>query len=251
MDEKDLLKFYKKAINGPWRELSNKTKARKISSIRSFAKWLFTNSYIESDLSSHLLTPAVPQSLPNYLNIDEVLACINYIDKIEDTEKRTKLMLIFGLLYGAGLRASEVVSILRANIDLKQNKLLVKVKGGHEVWKHFPKRLNSYIKKTLDSHQELKLFSQPELTYPKLYKTIRDLGVKAGLHKSIHPHMLRHSFATHLLREGTDLRELQELMGHQSLVSTQVYTHLQTDDILKSLEKSHPLSNRSFENDLD
>ena len=157
--------------------------------------------------------------------------------------------LLFLLLYGTGLRVSEACALKWAQIDLKSRTLRVRGKGSKERIVAFPKSLVPLFQKAqkihkVESKASSTIWGDKELSTRKAYDWIRNRGAKAGLMRPIHPHALRHSFATHLLVSGANLRTLQELLGHESLQATEKYTHLGIDQLARTLEKHHPLSKK-------
>lgn len=213
--------------------------ARKIVSIKAFHKYLSEN-YNVVDISTKINTPRFYRKLPNILTIEEV---DNLLDIKLDTpfDYRNKAML--ELMYSSGLRVSELINLELSDIDLNNNYVRCFGKGSKErivpVGEYSSKYLNIYINEYRDSMKKgyytEKIFLNnhgKEMTRQGFFKIIKKIAKDKDINKNITPHMLRHSFATHLLNNGADLRTIQEMLGHSSISTTQIYTNV-TNDILK------------------
>ena len=213
--------------------------ARKIVSIKAFHKYLSEN-YEVVDISTKINTPRFYRKLPNILTIEEV---DNLLDIKLDTpfDYRNKAML--ELMYSSGLRVSELINLELSDIDLSNNYVRCFGKGSKErivpVGEYSAKYLSIYINEYRDSMKKgyytEKIFLNnhgKEMTRQGFFKIIKKIAKDKGINKNITPHMLRHSFATHLLNNGADLRTIQEMLGHSSISTTQIYTNV-TNDILK------------------
>jgi len=213
--------------------------ARKIVSIKAFHKYLSEN-YNVVDISTKINTPRFYRKLPNILTIEEV---DNLLDIKLDTpfDYRNKAML--ELMYSSGLRVSELINLELSDIDLNNNYVRCFGKGSKErivpVGEYSSKYLSIYINEYRDSMKKgyytEKIFLNnhgKEMTRQGFFKIIKRIAKDKDINKNITPHMLRHSFATHLLNNGADLRTIQEMLGHSSISTTQIYTNV-TNDILK------------------
>ena len=213
--------------------------ARKIVSIKAFHKYLNEN-YNVVDISTKINTPKFYRKLPNILTIEEV---DNLLDIKLDTpfDYRNKAML--ELMYSSGLRVSELINLELSDIDLNNNYVRCFGKGSKErivpVGEYSSKYLSIYINEYRDSMKKgyytEKIFLNnhgKEMTRQGFFKIIKKIAKDKDINKNITPHMLRHSFATHLLNNGADLRTIQEMLGHSSISTTQIYTNV-TNDILK------------------
>jgi len=225
-----------------WSKLSLASQNRKYACLKAFLKWLFIKGFMEKDLQKKIHLPSVPHRLPHYLSVDEVTALLNTITKEIKThqkEEHKRDLILTLLLYGGGLRVSEACSLKWEQIDLTNKIIRIKGKGDKERLCALP----DIVFHQLQSIQQLTgpVFKVPFSTR-KAYYRIRYWGKKALLKKPISPHVLRHSFATHLLNSGSDLRTLQELLGHKSLTATQKYTHLKMSHLTRLLEENHPLT---------
>lgn len=213
--------------------------ARKIVSIKAFHKYLSEN-YKVIDISTKINTPKFYRKLPNILTIEEV---DNLLDINLDTpfDYRNKAML--ELMYSSGLRVSELINLELSDIDLNNNYVRCFGKGSKErivpIGEYSAKYLSIYINEYRDSMKKgyytEKIFLNnhgKEMTRQGFFKIIKKIAKDKDINKNITPHMLRHSFATHLLNNGADLRTIQEMLGHSSISTTQIYTNV-TNDILK------------------
>lgn len=213
--------------------------ARKIVSIKAFHKYLSEN-YNVVDISTKINTPRFYRKLPNILTIEEV---DNLLDIKLDTpfDYRNKAML--ELMYSSGLRVSELINLELSDIDLNNNYVRCFGKGSKErivpIGEYSSKYLSIYINEYRDSMKKgyytEKIFLNnhgKEMTRQGFFKIIKKIAKDKDINKNITPHMLRHSFATHLLNNGADLRTIQVMLGHSSISTTQIYTNV-TNDILK------------------
>ncbi|MFK8138019.1 MAG: tyrosine-type recombinase/integrase [Bdellovibrionales bacterium] len=229
-----------------WGHLALSTRNRKTATLKAFLKWCYEENLIESPLGERLHSPKIPQKLPNHLSLDETIHLSKYLknklEKFPTDAKLRQTYMLFLLLYGAGLRVSEACALQYK--DLKPSKQSIRVlgKGGKERIVVVPQ----FIVEQIVKYKNSSIYIVGEIIFSTrmAYQLIRDLGSKAGLLKPLNPHALRHSYATHLLTSGTDLRTLQELLGHTSLNATQKYTHLDLQSLHNSLENHHPINKK-------
>lgn len=236
-----------------WGELSPASRNRKSACLKSFFNWLFKEGWIDLDLGSQITAPRVPVRLPHFLSLDEALALMASLEsrlreapESEKTLCRQQYALIL-LLYGGGLRVSEACALKRADVRARDGVLKVVGKGGKERLVAAPTLVFNTIG-LLPVEEGPYIFGATALDTRKAYSWVREAGRRANLLKPLHPHALRHSFATHLLASGANLRALQELLGHSTLQATQKYTHVSIDQLARTLERHHPLSNDSGTN---
>lgn len=223
--------------------MENSSRARKIAAVRSFFRYLAEVNLIEQDLASGLRLPKVSPKLPRYLSVDEVLSLLHLLRR-EVAERNEQAVLdqrLFLLLYGGGLRVSEACSLTWGQVSPDCRTLKVLGKGGKERLVTLPGPVAELLGEATRGHETL---LGPKMSVRLAYERVRQLGARAGLLRPIHPHSLRHSYATHLLSGGADLRTLQDLLGHVSLSATQKYTHLDLDHLSQQMELHHPLANR-------
>lgn len=224
--------------------------ARKLSCLRSFFKYFVKKGVLTQNPAKIIHSPKVPKILPKYLNVDEVNAILaaNFGEK--KFGKRDRAMLEF--LYSSGLRVSELVSLDMEHVDLEEGLVRVVGKGNKERIVPVGKRALKALQDYLDERSSLGLVREnrtlflnkngTRLSVRSVQRLIVELIRKIGLHKEVTPHTFRHSFATHLLGAGADLRSIQELLGHESLSTTQKYTHVSVEELAKVYDKAHPRS---------
>lgn len=237
-----LIKLARLAQNR-WAHLSLNSRNRKTATLKSFFHYLFDEELTPRDWAHSLVSPKVPQRIPHFISVDEVLGLLKTLETLNDKETEV----LFHLLYGGGLRVSEACNLRWNDLDRERGNIRVVGKGKKERLVVLPSRsqevIDNYFKEKKAALQEY-IWGEKALNPRAAYQMIRDLGGKAALTHRLHPHALRHSFATHLLTSGANLRTLQELLGHQSLQATQKYTHLGMDHLARVIEKSHPLGHK-------
>ncbi|ALL06529.1 integrase [Pedobacter sp. PACM 27299] len=228
------------------------TQARVISGLKSFFSFLILEQIIVEDPSALLETPRLGKKLPDVLNIEEINGLIEAIDASKPEGMRNKA--IIELLYGCGLRVSELTNIRISNIFADSEFVKIVGKGNKERIIPIGATALKYIKIYLDSsrvHIPVKkgyedyIFLNRRgtgLSRISVFTIIKDLAIASGLKKSISPHTFRHSFATHLIEGGADLRAVQEMLGHSSITTTEIYTHLDRDYLRGVITGFHPRS---------
>ena len=227
-----------------WARLAPATRNRKYACIKSFLKWLFIKGLIDKDLQVSIRLPSLPHRLPYYLSVDEALCLVQTVRKhlkVHQKKNDRRDLILILLLYGGGLRVSEACGLKWEQVDFAKGVLRIKGKGGKQRLCALPELVLTQLRQ---GRRQSGFVFAPRLSVRKAYDRVKYWGKKAGLNKPLSPHVLRHSFATHLLSSGSDLRSLQELLGHESLSSTQKYTHLQMSHLTRLLEISHPLNVR-------
>lgn len=234
------------------REVSPRTQARTISGIKSFYKYLLIEGKITSDPTALLESPKIGRKLPDILSMEEIDSLIEAVDLSKSEGQRNKAML--ETLYSCGLRVSELVNLKITNLFFEQGFIKVEGKGGKErlvpVSGRAVDEINKYLvgyRKTLnvvkDSENILFLNRRGrKLSRVMIFTIIKILADKVGLGKKISPHTFRHSFATHLINGGADLRAVQEMLGHESILTTEIYTHLDSDYLRSTIQQFHPRS---------
>ena len=232
--------------------LSPASCCRKLSAVKAFTAWLFKNGYIQRDFRRLFKSPRLSQKTPDFLSADEALALFKSLEQSRD-KKKGRDAALFCLLYGGGLRVSEACHI--RNRDFREEGILLEIpsgKGGKPRLVSLPRKSFQAVQRFQEERRaanggmtEEWLFGPKPLSVRLAYNIIRRRGAAAGLLKPLHPHALRHSFATHLLSSGADLRSLQELLGHKTLTAVQKYTHLDMRRLSQTLEECHPLNRSS------
>lgn len=220
-----------------WGNLSPASRNRKTATLKSFFHFLEKEKLITRPLAELISSIKVPRKLPRTISVDEALAVLSLLKK----EGPDKDRLLFLLIYGGGLRVSEACELKWKQIDINQKVIRIKGKGNKERLISLPEMVFSELRKVQLDSQTLYIWGPASLNPRTAYDMIRRSGTRAGLIKPIHPHALRHSFATHLLSSGANLRTLQELLGHQSLQATEKYTHLGIQELARTMQKHHPL----------
>ncbi|GBE04360.1 MAG TPA: tyrosine recombinase XerC [Nitrospirae bacterium] len=228
--------------------------ARKLASIRSFFKYLHREGYVRSNPAKLVSSPKVPKNLPKFLTIDEVFALVE--TPKGETFKPTRDRAIIELLYSCGLRVSELTSLDISDLDIKETIIRVKGKGRKERIIPIGTKAMEAIKNYLPERISLKKKSPGlflnnrggRLTQRSVRRILLYYSRMINLTGNLSPHTLRHTFATHLLHEGADLRSIQELLGHSSLSTTQKYTHLDIRQLTEVYDKAHPMAKKTRNN---
>jgi len=230
--------------------LSATSQARIISGIRSFYDYCLAENIVENDPTLLLEAPKTRRKLPDTLSVDEIDQIISSIDL--STPEGTRNKAIFETMYSCGLRVSELVNLKISQFYPDLGFIRVTGKGDKErlipIGNTAVKNVKIYLK-TVRTHidiadgQEDMLFLNrrgSKLSRVMIFLVLKDLVKKAGITKTISPHTLRHSFATHLVEGGADLRAVQEMLGHESITTTEIYTHLDRDYLRATLQQFHP-----------
>ena len=220
--------------------------SRKLASIRSFYDFLMRQGVLNNNAAKLIPTPKGEKKLPTFLTVDEVIKLVETpgTDNVYEARDRS----ILELLYSCGLRVSELVGIDLQNMDL--NKMSVKVlgKGNKERIVPLGSKAQAALREYIKQRPELKpkgdfVFVNSgggRLTVRSIDRIIKKYATLAGISKNLSPHVLRHTFATHLLGGGADLRAIQEMLGHESLSTTQRYTHTSIEQLMEIYDKTHP-----------
>lgn len=230
------------------------TQARVLSGIKAFYKYLLMEDLIKTDPSALIEAPKTSRKLPDTLNIHEIDALIHAIDVSTPEGQRNRAML--ETLYGSGLRVSELVDLRISNLYLDIEFIKVKGKGDKErlvpVGSSAIKQIRIYREQVRchipikNGHEDILFLNRrgSKLSRVMVFLVIKELARKTGLKKSISPHTFRHSFATHLIEGGADLRAVQEMLGHESITTTEIYTHLDRDYLRQTIMDFHPLARK-------
>ena len=230
--------------------MSDKSQARIISGIRAFYRYCLLEDIVKTDPSTLLEAPKLRRSLPDTLSFDEIDRMIAAIDLSKPEGGRNKAIL--ETMYSCGLRVTELVDLRISQLYLDVGFIRVRGKGDKErlvpIGASAIKYINIYKNKirvhvTPAKGKEDILFLNrrgSSLSRVMIFYIIKDLALKAGIKKNISPHTFRHSFATHLVEGGADLRAVQEMLGHASITTTEIYTHLDREFLRKTLEQFHP-----------
>lgn len=235
-------------------ELSTKktrSMARGISALKSYYNYLVFENLIKMSPLSDIDTPKLEKKLPEVLTENEILKIINSIENNHPFSIRNRA--IIEVLYGTGIRVSELIDIKLSNIFFEEKILKVKGKGDKErfvpignvasnsIKIYLEERINNKIEPKYSDVLFLNRYGR-QLTRAMIFKIIKDLCEISGIEKKISPHTLRHSFATHMLKNGADLRSIQLILGHENINTTEIYTHLDKFHLEEVLKKYHPRS---------
>ena len=229
-----------------------KSIARKISSLRTFYDFLIQNKHIDINIFTTLETPKIPRKLPKIINDDEIEMLFKSIDRFKPLGFRNYLLL--DLLFSCGLRASEITEMSIKDIQLDREQILIHGKGSKDRYVPLHDHIIEDIKHYLTYIRPILLSKGPNssimevfinykgtpLSARGLQLILKQIIFKSGETFKIHPHMLRHAFATTLLNHGADLRVVQELLGHEHLKSTQIYTHVSKETLKEKYKLTHP-----------
>ena len=229
--------------------LSETSQSRIISAIKSFYKFLLIENLIQTDPSENLVSPKIGRKLPNVLTIEEINLIIN---SVESNNVGIRNRAIIEIIYGCGLRVSELTNLLLSNLFLKQGYIKIVGKGNKErlspIGSLATDSLNDFLTNVRPGLKINNKFSDhvfinnrgTSLSRSMIFKMIKKYTLKANINKDISPHSLRHSFATHLVEGGANLRAVQEILGHSSITTTEIYTHLDSNYLRSNLIEYHP-----------
>lgn len=223
--------------------------SRKISALRSFFKYNIKEKTIINNPMTLISNPKKEKKLPKYLNYEEIERLINSIEI--DTKEGIQERLIIELLYSTGIRVSELVNIKIKDIKIKENQINILGKGNKERIVLFGEKAKDLIKQYMNAFKEyyqgniineylLVNKKGKQLTTNKIELIVKDALRKSALKQNISPHTLRHTFATHMLDSGADLKSVQELLGHENLKTTAIYTHISNERLKHVFINSHP-----------
>ena len=232
--------------------MSAHSQARILSGVKSFFKYLLIHDIIESDPSELIETPKLSRKLPTVLSPEEIDQLIEAVDLDSETGYRNRAIL--ETLYGCGMRVSELINLRITDLHFDDSYVKIKGKGSQErlvpIGRCVKDAITLYIhnyRNTLDINRkdENILFLNrrgKKMTRVMVFTIIKDLAAKIGLKKTISPHTFRHSFATQLLEGGADLRAIQEMLGHESITTTELYTHIDREYLRDTIMRFHPRS---------
>lgn len=232
------------------KELKARSQSRLISSLKSFFKYLMLENYREDYPMEYIDTPKFGIKLPDTLSVEEIDALIAGIDLSTDEGHRNRA--IIETLYGCGLRVSELVSLRLSDLFFDEGFIRVLGKGNKQrlvpIGSHTQKEINNYLLYQRKKVPQVKEFSDivflnrrgKQLTRAMIFTIIRQVAANIGLAKQISPHTFRHSFATHLLENGANLRAIQLMLGHESITTTEIYTHVEHAYLSQVINTYHP-----------
>ena len=232
------------------KSLNARSQSRVISGLRSFFEYLIFEGYRDNNPTSLLETPKIGRKLPDTLSLDEIDNLIAQIDLSKPEGERNRAML--ETLYSCGLRVTELITLKISDLFFEEGFIRVLGKGDKQRFVPINIETQKYItvyRNLVRNHISIQkgfedtLFLNrrgKQLTRNMVFLIIKDLAEKAGIHKKVSPHTFRHSFATHLLENGADLRSIQQMLGHESITTTEIYMHLDKSFLKEVVEKYHP-----------
>jgi len=231
---------------------SPRTQARVISGIKAFFKYLLLEEIIEKNPTALLEAPKIGRKLPDTLTVDEIDTLVKAIDMNKSESQRNRAIL--ETLYSCGLRVSELIDLRVSNLHFRMGFIKINGKGNKErlipVGKKAKKEIKLYLKNyrgtlNIDKDSEDILFLNrrgKKLSRVMIFTIIKNLSKKVKMKKNVSPHTFRHSFASHLVEGGADLRAVQEMLGHESILTTEIYTHLDREYLKDTIKNFHPRS---------
>lgn len=213
------------------KKLKNSTISRRISTLRTFYNYLTNESLINSNIFLNIRNPKLEKKLPNYLNYTEMEELLDSIDI--STKEGLKKRLLIEMFYSTGCRVSEIINIKVSDIDFLNKKIRILGKGSKERIVYYgdyaKKYLDKYLKEGLDNNYLFVNKNNDKYTIQEIELIVKDIMKNISIKTHVTPHTLRHTFATHLLNNGADIRSVQELLGHSNLSTTGIYTHVSSD----------------------
>jgi integrase/recombinase XerD len=232
------------------KDINPRSQSRIISGLKGFFNYLIFENYRKTNPLELIESPKIGRKLPDTLAVEEIDQLIKAIDFSSAQGERNRAML--ETLYGCGLRVSELTSLKISDLFFKEGFIKITGKGDKQRFVPIGDTTIKYIelyRKEVRVHQKIAPKAQDtlflnrrgnQLTRAMIFTIIKQLAAKAGINKVISPHTFRHSFATHLLENGADLRAIQQMLGHQSITTTEIYTHIETSFLQETISKFHP-----------
>lgn len=226
------------------------TQSRIISGIKHFFKFLVLENYIQTSPAELLETPRIKRKLPVFLSVEEIDLMLSFIDRSTPEGERNLAML--EAMYSCGLRVSELISLKLSDLHVNDGFISVIGKGDKQrlipIGKSALRLIDNYLThhrshiKIKKNNEDMIFLSKrgTPITRQMVFYVIKDLAEKAGIKKTLSPHTFRHSFATHLVEGGADLRAVQEMLGHESITTTEIYTHLDQHFLRENILSYHP-----------
>jgi len=248
--KKEQIMEYLKYLDGF--KYQNRSVSRNLSSIRSFYNYLVEIKVLENNIFKRIKNPKVSRKLPNYLSIVEIENVLESIK--DDTKENIRNKFIFELIYSTGLRVGEVSNIKLSDMDFNEKSIRILGKGSKERIVYYGELAENYLNDYLKIRDEFLIKGNIEyllinkiggkLSTSSIQQIINKIMINSNVNHKISPHTLRHTYATHLLDEGADLKSVQELLGHESLNTTEIYTHVSNERLRKEYLAYHPNKNR-------
>ena len=243
------------------RGFSDSTVSRRLSTMKQFFKFLVREGFVERNPCEDLKNFKITKKIPSFLSEEEVLKILNSASSVgKDNVERTRNKALIEILYASGMRVSELVSLQKSSFAGSPELVLIKGKGNKERMVPVSKIALSVIKKYLAELKKTNMeLYKSDFLFPSRSKNghlnretffliIKEIAKSAGLNaQNISPHKIRHAFASHLLSNGADLRVIQTLLGHKNLSTTEIYTHVLNEKMIKSVQENHPFAKKNLE----
>ena len=238
---KYLRKLYEK-------KYSSRTISRKVSSLKSYFKYLESECIVKDNFMRLISNPKVEKTLPNYLNYEDLEKLLSFPDRSNKYGLRDALIL--EMLYSSGVRVSELANMKLNDIDFKEKKILILGKGNKERYVYYgsecARLLDEYLKKDHRNSPYLLIGKRTDkLNEREIRNIVTENAKKAGTKVHVTPHTLRHTYATHMLNDGADLKSVGDLLGHESLSTTQIYTHVSNERLRQVYLNAHPRAHKN------
>lgn len=247
-EEADIQKVREYLRNLYDKKYSNRSISRKVSSLKSYFKYLESEGIIQDNFMRLISNPKIEKTLPNYLNYDDLEKLLSFPDVSNKYGLRDALIL--EMLYSSGVRVSELANMKLKDIDFKERKILILGKGNKERYVYYGSKcarlLNQYL--DLDHRGSVYLLigkKSDRLNEREIRAIVTDTAKKADISVHVTPHTLRHTYATHMLNDGADLKSVGDLLGHESLSTTQIYTHVSNERLRQVYLKAHPRAHKN------
>ena len=235
----DLIRKYLKHLYD--KNYKSRSISRKVSSLKSYFKYLESEGVIDDNPMSLISNPKIEKTLPNYLNYNDLEKLLEYPDINKKNGLRDALIL--EMLYSSGCRVSELSNIKIKDINFKDRKILILGKGNKERYVYYGSNCEKLLNKYIDKENHEYLFTNKhgnKLNERMIRKIVDENARRAGLEVHVTPHTLRHTYATHLLNDGADLKSVGDLLGHENLSTTQIYTHVSNERLRRVYLNAHP-----------
>lgn len=238
------------------KNISARSQARFLSSLKSFYKYLQIEDLVTELPCNDIDLPKISMELPDVLSVEEIEQILKSIDLSEPNGARNRA--IIEVLYGCGLRVSELVNLKISNIDFKESYIRVIGKGNKErlvpIGSIAQNQLSIYINqirsvgKIKSEYSDIVFLNRRggKLSREMIFLIVKECVYNAGINKNVSPHTFRHSFATHLIQNGADIRIVQDMLGHESIITTEIYTHIDKTYLKKVIDKCHPLYKKNL-----
>ena len=227
---------------------SNRSISRKVSTLKSYFKYLESEGIIKDNFMRLISNPKIEKTLPNYLNYEDLEKLLAFPNRSNKYGLRDALIL--EMLYSSGVRVSELANMKLNDIDFKERKILILGKGNKERYVYYGSKCEELLDKYLkldhrDSPYLLIGKRSDRLNEREIRSIVTDTAKKAGIEVHVSPHTLRHTYATHMLNDGADLKSVGELLGHESLSTTQIYTHVSNERLRQVYLSAHPRAHKN------